>query len=299
MATKIGCETAYEGLTAASIDAVGQSGHGSLVKIFPTNDGPGLYELDKPRMVIGRMPNCEIEIPDTSISRQHAVIERANGDYTLADMSSKNGTYVNDVRIAKCRLSPGDHVRIGNHILKYLSPNHIEAQYHEAVYRMITTDGLTGAANKDYLLDLLEREISRCERFGRALSVLLLDLDNFKLVNDVHGHRAGDEVLKEFSLRVRRVLRRDEIFARYGGEEFAAMLYEADRQAAVSAANRVLEAIRISPFPTSAGLISVTVSIGVAVSNGMQPITPEELLHQADMQLLVAKRCGKNCVRIQ
>ena len=90
----------------------------------------------------------------------------------------------------------------------------------------MTTDGLTQAYNKRYLLDVLEREVLRASRRGRPLSVLMFDVDHFKKINDTHGHLAGDEVLSELCRRVRGLLRQEEVLARYGGEEFVLVLPE-------------------------------------------------------------------------
>ena len=125
-------------------------------------------------------------------------------------------------------LRDADFVKIGAAIFKFLSGAGIEASYHEEIYRMTIVDALTGAHNKRYFLEFLEREIARCARYRRPLSLLMFDIDHFKAINDKHGHLTGDYVLREMSRRLLGRVRREELLARYGGEEFAAVLPETD-----------------------------------------------------------------------
>ena len=126
-------------------------------------------------------------------------------------------------------------MKVGPTIFKYLSGADVESQYHEEIYRMTIIDGLTQVHNKRYLYEALEREIIRARRHARELSFLMFDIDHFKKINDVHGHLAGDFVLKELARIVQGRIRRDEVFARYGGEEFAIVLPETDLEGAARA----------------------------------------------------------------
>src|SRR5204862_137857 len=125
-------------------------------------------------------------------------------------------------------LRDADFLKIGAAIFKFLSGTGVEASYYEEIYRMTIVDGLTGAYNKRYFLEFLEREIARCARYRRPLSLLMFDIDHFKAINDKHGHLTGDYVLRELSRRLLARVRREELLARYGGEEFAAVLPETD-----------------------------------------------------------------------
>ena len=125
------------------------------------------------------------------------------------DDGSTNGTYVNDEQISReFGLQNGDRIKVGPTIFKYLSGADVEAQYHEEIYRMTIIDGLTGAHNKRAFLEFLEREIARCARHRRPLSLLMFDIDHFKSINDTHGHLTGDAVLKEMSKRLLGRIRR-------------------------------------------------------------------------------------------
>jgi two-component system, cell cycle response regulator len=274
--------------------------HSCLVQIHPLQFSNSLIELNRRNPVtLGRSTDSTLELHDEFVSREHSIIEwdEVENSWIVADLGSRNGTFVNDRRVERSVLTPGDHVRLGSHIFKFLSEDHVEAVYHETVYQMMTVDALTQAHNRRYFEDAFERELQRSVRFCRPLAVLLFDLDRFKAINDQHGHLVGDEVLQGVCQRVRRRVRRDELFARYGGEEFAIVLAETRRSQAISYAEEVRTMIADAPVPTSRGDMPVTVSIGVAHTNAMEPVTAAELLSRADECLYAAKNAGRNCVR--
>jgi diguanylate cyclase (GGDEF)-like protein len=155
--------------------------------------------------------------------------------------------------------------------------------------RRAVSDPLTGLANHREFHERLTREVARAEREGTALSVVLMDLDHFKQVNDIHGHQTGDLVLRETAARLRAAAREGEIIGRVGGEEFAWIIPCATARDAHAAAERVREAIRDTPFPTVG---SLTASCGVcdlATAGG-----PQELFRLADSALYAAKSHGRD-----
>ncbi|MFO0945276.1 MAG: GGDEF domain-containing protein [Planctomycetota bacterium] len=272
------------------------TGKSCLVRIYPAGAGQGLFELPPQRIIIGRGSDCDVTILDTSASRQHAYIEQRAGTFMIADMESTNGTFVNDMRVDKRLLEAGDLIRIGSHILKFLSSDHIEAQYHETIYSMMIADGLTGAYNKRYLMETLERELVRSFRHSRPLAMVMLDVDFFKSVNDTHGHLAGDAVLREIASRIRDNVRRDEVFARYGGEEFVVLLPEASVEECRAFAERLRQVVGDSPVLVDEKSISVTISLGIAHTDGKEELLPDDLIQEADRNLYSAKRNGRNQV---
>jgi len=267
----------------------------SLVRIYPAEKIGEVLALAGRPLVVGRDSSCEIELADDSVSRRHATIEPCGQILIVTDLDSTNGTYINDLRISQQTLMPGDRLRFGNQIFKFLESANLEAQYHEVVYKIMTCDGLTQAFNKRYLRELLEREVQRCQRTFRPLCAMMLDLDYFKRINDTYGHLTGDEVLVELCRRIGRVLRRDEVLARYGGEEFAIVLSDTTLDQACEVAERVRQAILERPFHTELADIVVTASVGVAETKG-EPMTADELLELADQRLYAAKQCGRNRV---
>jgi diguanylate cyclase (GGDEF)-like protein len=163
------------------------------------------------------------------------------------------------------------------------------------------TDPLTGLGNVRQLGDALRRESERATRFGRTLGVLVLDLDHFKTINDRYGHRAGDAVLVEFAHRVRRVVREVDLTFRQGGEEFVILLPETDVAGSLTAARRIGEAVRDTPFTLpesrpdslSHNEIAVTVSVGVAVFP-RHARTASDIIDAADAALYAAKHAGRD-----
>src|SRR5262249_8662053 len=152
------------------------------------------------------------------ISRRHARIERRLDGFHIIDLESTNGTYLNDVMepVRDARLGRGDQLKIGDFIFKFLSGNDVEAQYHEIIFSMTVTDGLTNVSNKRQLDNVLTRELARVQRQpGEELSILMFDIDHFKQVNDTHGHLAGDSVLRILASLLRKRLRPTDDLGRY------------------------------------------------------------------------------------
>ena len=114
----------------------------------------------------------------------------ADAGFVVVDLGSTNGTFVNDIRVDMHTLAPGDRLRLGNQIFKFLSADRFDAEFLENAYRMMTTDGLTQVHNRRYLLDVIDRELRRRNRTLRPLSVLMIDVDRFKTINDSFGHLA-------------------------------------------------------------------------------------------------------------
>ncbi len=169
------------------------------------------------------------------------------------------------------------------------------ARLHRLVERQANTDGLTELPNRRHFEEALEAEISRAERFGGGLALVLADLDDFKQVNDRYGHQAGDDVLRTFAEILRETVREIDLPARYGGEEFAVLLPQTDLEGAHRLAERLRRALASRPMSTQPGaLVAVTASFGVAAFPDSP--TPASLFASADDALYQAKHAGKNCV---
>ena len=162
----------------------------------------------------------------------------------------------------------------------------------EDMCRLARTDSLTGLWNRGYFMELAEREVARSLRAEGPLSLLILDVDYFKAVNDVHGHDAGDRALVGIADTLRNAVREVDVVARYGGEEFVALLPDASRDEGVRIAERICDRIR------EARLDCGRVSLGVTVSIGLTSLHPEDdldgLLKFADIALYAAKKKGRD-----
>lgn len=162
--------------------------------------------------------------------------------------------------------------------------------------RLATIDPLTGAYNRSTFHEIAERELARALRAGQALSIVMLDIDHFRAINERHGHRVGDEVLRQFAGLVRSALRKEDMLVRYGGEEFLVMLPEVPGPGAVVVAGRIRRYVSAEPIEAAGHKLEITVSLGVAARLDEGPESIDTLLSRADAALALAKERGRNRV---
>ncbi|WNG49760.1 GGDEF domain-containing protein [Archangium minus] len=261
--------------------------------------GPELgkkYTLQETEFTIGREEGNHIVVDLDNVSRKHARILRRQGRMFVQDLGSTNGTYLNDQEVTQeTPLRSGDLIKVGGSIFKFLTGDNVELQYHETIYTLTIVDGLTGVNNKRYFLEYLEREMGRCHRYGRPLTLMMFDIDFFKKINDVHGHLAGDYVLRELAQTIKRMVRKEQCFARYGGEEFALVIPEDGADKARIFAEKIRQTIEKKHFSFENQDIPVTLSLGVA---DMTPemMEPLQFIKLADANLYKAKKTGRNRV---
>jgi diguanylate cyclase (GGDEF)-like protein len=165
---------------------------------------------------------------------------------------------------------------------------------HQRAEDAALTDPLTGLPNRRYLFQRLAQEWAEAERSGRPLSVLMIDVDHFKAINDAHGHEAGDEVLRQLALTLRAALRTPDIVGRFGGEEFLVIAPDTHTSGAARLAERICSAVSSQAFAVNGIALPVTASLGVATRG---PATPHlnELISAADQAMYAAKDAGRNC----
>ncbi|MBI4954807.1 MAG: GGDEF domain-containing protein [Myxococcales bacterium] len=259
-----------------------------------------IYRIDKRFALIGRDDGADVEIVEAGISRRHAALswDAAHGTGTLSDLGSRNGTRVNG---APCReghvLRIGDKIQLGSStVLRVSHPDEDEAQYAQRMYQSALRDGLTGIFNRRYLDERLDSELAFARRHDRALSLLMIDLDRFKAVNDDHGHLAGDAVLKELARLVTAQLRAEDVLARYGGEEFVVLCRDIDENRCSVLAQRIRRTVAQHPFDVGSAVLAVTCSIGVASFAKGKVESGTAILEAADKALYRAKAAGRNAV---
>ncbi|MGE3510924.1 MAG: GGDEF domain-containing protein [Vicinamibacterales bacterium] len=172
-----------------------------------------------------------------------------------------------------------------------------ERQFEEAA----TVDALTGLRNRRWLDEAFARQLDRSARTGRPLSILMIDVDHFKRINDAHGHPVGDQVLFHVGRTLASCLRPQDLLARFGGEEFAVLLPGVGGESAVAVGERLRGAVEqahaVVERATGAMAVPLTVSIGVATTSSEGPVTVGHLIKRADEALYRAKHGGRNCVR--
>lgn len=216
-------------------------------------------------------------------------------------------------RAAKSDMVEGLEAGADDYLIKPINPMELRArlqtgrriiQLHNqllatqtALRERATRDHLTGIWNRRAILEILEQELARVERHGSPLTVLLVDLDHFKRVNDTHGHLVGDTVLKEAAARMKEALRQADWIGRYGGEEFLIVQPGCDLRQGGRVAERLRETFERQPIQFPQGQVPITLSIGsVAVACKYHNITTSKLLLEADNALYLAKQQGRNRV---
>ncbi len=268
----------------------------SLMVISGSSAGK-MFRVEENRpMVIGRAKECEICLPEEGISRNHARVERdSHGNVIIIDMGSTNGTYHDGAPISRHVLRDGDKIQVGSTtILKFSFQDSLEESFHQNQYDQAIRDGLTGIYNKRHFKSKFKEEFAYALRHNEATSLILLDIDHFKKVNDTYGHPAGDMVLRHMSEVVSATLREEDTFARYGGEEFAIILRNQNEQRAYVAAERIRRAVETYKFIWEGARILVTVSMGISTLVRANFRDPHEMLRQADEYLYKAKHSGRN-----
>ena len=261
------------------------------------------HVLQDSALVLGRSPECDICLESAGISRRHAELREKGDIFVLQDLGSSNGTHLNDHRITgPTPVKDGDLVRVGDVVFKFHEPQGLDALLHDRIYRLATLDSGTGLYTKRYLLDALEREFTLARRAGRHLSVLCMDLDHFKVINDRHGHNAGNEVLRGVAAAAKAAVRCSDIIGRTGSEAFAFVLPDTELRGAIDLAERVRLAVSERAFDLPLPGAPKPLRHRQTASVGAAQLAPamfgaRNLLGAADAMLYSAKRDGRNCVR--
>jgi diguanylate cyclase (GGDEF)-like protein len=164
----------------------------------------------------------------------------------------------------------------------------------DVLRRLATTDPLTGAFNRRHYMDLMTREQRRADRYGTVYSVLMIDIDHFKRVNDTYGHQIGDQAIQAMADTCKNLMRPTDIVARYGGEEFIITLTHTEEPGAVKVAERLRQAVSEIALQTDQGMLSFTISIGIGTY--IKPNRLEQIIGAADEALYAAKKGGRNRV---
>jgi two-component system, cell cycle response regulator len=265
---------------------------------------PGAYfgqrfYLEEPTVSLGRAEDSSIRLGRKGVSRNHITLTRdATGTVLLQDVGSTNGTIVNGRRLQpgeSVRLQDGDQIDCGGVVLRFTAEWNFDHAFLEEFHRQVCCDDLTGLANRRHFDRVGEVEFLRSQRYGRDLSLILVDVDHFKQINDCCGHLCGDEILRRVAARLQRRLRQHDLIARWGGDEFAVLLPETDLAHASLLAHTLCTIIANHAFHYQEASLAVTISLGVA-TQGKRHRAFADLIRSSDRQLLRAKRLGRNRV---
>jgi diguanylate cyclase (GGDEF)-like protein len=281
--------------TAAAGEDLGKN-TAYLVVMAGSNVGE-MYKLDRVQLVIGRGDKAGLKLVDDGISRDHARIVREGGQLILEDLGSTNGTYCNGSRVTRQALAEGDKILLGSAtILKFSYHDKLDEAFQRQMSESALRDGLTRAYNKRYFTERIESELQYSVRHDAPLSLIFIDIDHFKPINDDHGHQAGDQVLVQLATLVTTMLGDEAVFSRYGGEEFAVIARGMDVAGAKALSERIRASVEAHPFAHEGKAIPVTISIGVSYMPGLGIATTVDLVARADEALYAAKRAGRNRV---
>ncbi|MBW2278268.1 MAG: diguanylate cyclase [Deltaproteobacteria bacterium] len=252
-------------------------------------------------VVIGRDESCGLALSDDAVSREHVEVSLAGpGRVTIRDLDSTNGSFVRGKRVHSADLADGEKLFLGrNTVLKLVLHDDLDLSYQRELFESSTRDGLTGAFNRRYFTEKISSDLSFGRRHDLPLSLLMLDIDHFKQVNDTHGHDVGDQVLKSFSQTVADSIRTEDVLARYGGEEFAIIAQGTDIEGGQALGERIRHNIgqnTIVPKLAKDAPISITVSTGVASLKPGCATDAAMMIAIADGNLYAAKNGGRNRV---
>jgi two-component system, cell cycle response regulator len=270
----------------------------SLIVI--TGSGVGtLHKLPMSDAIIGRGQRAEVRLIDDGVSRAHAKIRSDGTRLVIEDLGSRNGTFVNGKRLDRSvTLFDGDKIQIGRTtVLRFSYHDLLDESFHEQMLQSALRDSATKLFNKRYFMDRLDGEFKFALRHNSALSVLMVDLDHFKNVNDRFGHVTGDAVLANVAQVIARSVRNEDVVARFGGEEIGIILRAIGVDQAVVLAERLRRLVEAVPTPTEDhGPVHVSVSIGVAGIPDQPFEVITDLINAADQALYRAKHGGRNRV---
>jgi two-component system, cell cycle response regulator len=290
-------DTATTNLASFGVgDAAGER-RPCLTVLTGTSTGT-IYKLAQGTHIIGRKENAELRLTDDGISRQHVRV-RCDGDRVLIeDMESRNGTYVNGRQIKNTTtLHDGDKIQVGGTtVVRFALHDALDESFHDNLLSSALRDPLTKLFNKRYLMDRLDSELKFAQRHETAVSILMLDLDHFKRVNDSYGHLAGDAVLVHLANALVKAVRNEDVVARFGGEEILIILRSISLELAITLGERLRRTVENASIIHQDKKIEATVSIGVAGFPSTRAETVEQLLEAADKALYRAKHAGRNCV---
>lgn len=280
-------------LGAAGVAIIGDSGGTLEVLASHGISAPdSLIESDLVRSAIRSLNADSMSMPEHLVI--DAAVAKVTPQHVIVYPLVLKSTAIGAVVLASASEVPLSAQALGPLFIRTLSVALSNALSHERIHRIASLDALTGVLNRRSGLSRLHQEFKRAEHWERPLGVIMADIDHFKRVNDVHGHLAGDAVLKEVAAAVNSVLRSDDFLVRYGGEEFLVVLPGAGTTDIELIAERIRSVAEQQVVEVEGIEVSVTLSVGYGSTDALSVGDAMDLVSQADEALLTAKRTGRN-----
>ncbi len=255
-----------------------------------------IFVVETVSAVVGRGDNCQFSLCDAAVSRAHAVFTRCGLALQVMDLHSRNGTSVNGRPLAEATtLVQGDTILLGGIRLRYGIEAEEQVTRLRTLHQAAVIDHLTGLYNRRFFEERLAAEVAYAVRHRAPLSLLMFDVDRFKLVNDTYGHVAGDVALQAVAVALQRGVRTEDLVARYGGEEFVVVARGSGIEGATALAERLCARVAQLVLEYEGRTITLTISAGAAALSE-QFSNVRSLLQAADRALFEAKARGRNRV---
>lgn len=247
-------------------------------------------------LTLGRSPDADIQIVDTGISRNHIRMHFDGHTMIVEDLVSANGTYINGTKLTgEIQIKNGDQIAIGvSTALKFSLNNQLDTEYKDYIEEQLSKDILTSAYNRKAFAHFLNSTFIAAKRDFTSVCLFMIDVDNFKTINDTYGHQVGDKILKHIAQKLIDTVRSVDIVCRYGGDEFAVVCPNISSLSALQLAEQIRSNIENMRFSIGEKTITTTLSIGVSnyPDNDIQCVS--QFIAYADKAMYKAKRKGRN-----
>ena len=252
------------------------------------------------QITLGRSPDADIQVVDTGISRNHINIHFDGVSVIVKDLESANGTYINGAKLnGKVEIKNGDQISIGvSTVLKFSLNNQLDTEYKDYIEEQLSKDILTKAYNRKAFAHFLNSAFIAAKRDFSSICLFMIDVDNFKTINDTYGHQVGDRILQHISDKLIQTVRSADIVCRYGGDEFAIVCPNISSLQGLQLAEQVRTNVEAMQFTAGEKKLKTTLSIGVSnfPDNNIQCVS--QLIAYADKAMYKAKRKGRNQIGV-
>ncbi len=269
--------------------------HPHLIVLYPQSQFAQI-PLERGTVVLGRGQDADIRFEDELISRRHCALSFDGGSVTVEDLGSTNGTFVDGNYVHRQILNSDNRLQIGKMVLKVAYKDPSEEAFSRELYEAATKDPLTGLLNRQAFMDRSAGELVFARRNNTSVNIVMVDVDDFKHVNDTWGHQCGDLILREVARLLNDEMRDSDLLARYGGEEFLILMSEITFEDAKKRAEKLRSTIERHIFSWMDAVVPVTISLGLSSRQGTDIAQISELIAESDKRLYTAKGTGKNRV---